>query len=62
MLEVRTKYDFKAYLNKRRVFSYEIADALGISESALSVRIRRASEKQFAELCKIADQVAKKRA
>ena len=62
MPEVKTRYDFKAYLNKRRVFSYEVADALGISESALSVRIRRANEKQFAELVKVADQVAKKRA
>lgn len=62
MPEIKTRYAFKEYLNKRRVYSYEVADALGISESALSVRIRRANEKQFAELVKVADQVAKKRA
>ena len=60
--KIRDKWEFKSYLQRKRIYSYELADRLNITESALSVRIRRATPEQLKELAMIVDDLAKKRA
>ena len=61
-MRITSKWQFKEFLNKKGVFSYELADALGVTESAVSKRLRNAGEKEFSELAAVVEKLARKKA
>lgn len=58
--KVRDRYDFKRLLESKRVRAFEVANYLGLTESALSKRLRNPSEAQLEEMVTAVMEIAKK--